>query len=500
MTFVETWETPDTTDISVDQSWTEWTDDLEVVGGELRVVGVGNGDAELLQDVDVDHYAEIEVSTFTDAGPGSGRFGQAAALVRFTPNADRDLHTGYNGNLRKNFGEDTHEYHLERFNGDGTFTQLGTFALGAAPPTLPVTIRVEAEGSTIRLLENGVERISVTDATYSTETRVGVRVHRTNTEDAPTIGVDSFEAGDLAAQQVVTGNVFSPSLVFATGAAVPILSDVEAFTPTVTFPQGTVATPNDLVGVTFTPALSFPQGTVQAVSDLVGGVLTPGLSFPQGETVAVNTLTGVTFAPTLTFPSGNVEAGAQAQTLTGSLFTPTLTFPQGELVGEQFLTGNVYAPTLTFPIGNVDAGAQPQTVTGTVFTPTLSFPQGAAAAGTVTLDGVVFAPTVTFPEGTTTSEVTLEGAVFSPTVTFPQGTVSVVLSGATFTPGLAFGTGTFALGAVTLTGNVLTPALSFPSGVVFKGEKRRRLEGSGVLVGSTEGSKTRSGFLEGSRV
>ncbi len=83
------------------------------------------------------------------------------------------------------YGEDASQiYRLDA----GVFTEIAA----AFPTTTGGTVvRLEAEGSTIRMLENGVVRHSVTDTNHSTQTQIGVGTSSTGGQ------LDDFEGGPL---------------------------------------------------------------------------------------------------------------------------------------------------------------------------------------------------------------------------------------------------------------------------------------------------------------
>jgi len=76
----------------------------------------------------------------------------------------------------------------------GVSTSIGSLTESA--PSLPYTIRIEAQGSTIRLLSNSVQKISVTDATLTAGRRLGVSMRYTVAGDTAQ-RVDNFIGGDL---------------------------------------------------------------------------------------------------------------------------------------------------------------------------------------------------------------------------------------------------------------------------------------------------------------
>ncbi|WP_406730880.1 hypothetical protein [Streptomyces sp. NBC_01794] len=73
----------------------------------------------------------------------------------------------------------------------GSFSVIGSYAAAAAPGDV---MKVQAVGSTIKGLVNGVERVSVTDTGVATGTGVGIR-----SESTGLIRFDDFAAADVSA-------------------------------------------------------------------------------------------------------------------------------------------------------------------------------------------------------------------------------------------------------------------------------------------------------------
>jgi hypothetical protein len=73
----------------------------------------------------------------------------------------------------------------------GSFTVIGTYTAAAAPGDVA---KVQAVGTTIKGIVNGVERISVTNSAVTTGTSVGIR-----SDSAGALKYDDFSAGDVTA-------------------------------------------------------------------------------------------------------------------------------------------------------------------------------------------------------------------------------------------------------------------------------------------------------------
>ncbi|KND45419.1 hypothetical protein [Streptomyces stelliscabiei] len=77
----------------------------------------------------------------------------------------------------------------------GSFTAIGSYAAAAAPGDVA---KVQAVGSTIKALVNGVERVSLTNTHVVTGTSVGIR-----SESAGALRFDDFAAADVTAGVVL---------------------------------------------------------------------------------------------------------------------------------------------------------------------------------------------------------------------------------------------------------------------------------------------------------
>ena len=120
----------------------------------LRFVTDGIGNNEALRWVgaamdSADYSVEITITKAANdfQGPGPAARLQAGSLSGYAINAYGDA------------------YYLVRLD-SGSETTLASW--GSGPGTSAVTLRIEAEGSTIRMFVAGVQRASVTDSTYST--------------------------------------------------------------------------------------------------------------------------------------------------------------------------------------------------------------------------------------------------------------------------------------------------------------------------------------------
>jgi hypothetical protein len=112
---------------------------------------------------------------------------EASVMVRVSPTAATFYRIDWNP---ASSGELT----LYRCNA-GTFTEITSATGVGGVDTNPHTIRIEAEGSTIRGFFDDVEEISVTNTSIASGAHVGVGAYRTVIDR--NARVDSFSGGDL---------------------------------------------------------------------------------------------------------------------------------------------------------------------------------------------------------------------------------------------------------------------------------------------------------------
>jgi hypothetical protein len=359
-----------------------------------------------------DQYAQAALGT-VDTAPGADQPPGGGPAVRVATGANT-----YYGALANSLS--TSEIELVKVVA-GTLTSLGTYTAGSAPVTGD-TIRIEASGTTIRVLHNGTERINVSDSSISSG-RVGINGLAWN--NIPTL--DNFDGGDL-------------------GAAVPV-----GFTGTKAQPGA--RGPRDRLGFLLQRIWDYTVAVVTniTVATDVGSLVLNGfasvLNFGIATGVGALTLTG--FAPAAVV--GTVVApNVGALTLTG--------FAPAAVVGT-VVAPNVGALTLT--------GLAPSVVVGTVITPgvgalTLTGHAPSATIGTVVFPGVGaltlsgFAPALNTKINTGVGALTLNG--FSPTLDakIAIGVGALTLSGFAPIPAIGVNIQT-GVGALTLSG--LSPSI-----------------------------------------
>jgi len=148
---------------------------------------------EVLTNVSANHSAAYHNST-----PGNDQY-SATKLTNVIETSTADISYGVGPAVRMATG-DTRKYCaiartgqilLLEYDNVGGATQLGSTFSGTV--SLNDIIRIEANGTTIRVLQNGTERISATDATL-TSGRVGMQGTYSNDTTA---AQDDWDGGDL---------------------------------------------------------------------------------------------------------------------------------------------------------------------------------------------------------------------------------------------------------------------------------------------------------------
>lgn len=161
--YSESFNKSDSDTLGPDLTWTEVQGDLDVVSNKCSTSTVGFAEARADSDVSsADHYGQIVIhQTSTSAGDNH----LAAPCARFSSSA-RTFYSFawfYNGLfLYKTVA--------------GSYTIIGS--VSETPAALPATWKVDCSGSTIRGLQNGTQKVSVTDTAITGNTRGGVWAYR----------------------------------------------------------------------------------------------------------------------------------------------------------------------------------------------------------------------------------------------------------------------------------------------------------------------------------
>ena len=124
-----------------------------------------------------DHYAEHVITVY-----GSNSAAGMGPMVRYATAAD----SAYVFHIRERTGDEFRLFKIVT----GSFTQLA--AATVANGTLPVTERLEVNGSDLEGFEDTVSKVTATDTTFTGQVRCGILGSRASEED-------DFEAADLGA-------------------------------------------------------------------------------------------------------------------------------------------------------------------------------------------------------------------------------------------------------------------------------------------------------------
>jgi len=181
-TITESFNTSDGDTLGPDLTWTEVAGDWDIVSNRAEMMsnfGSTSRCARAESDLSSsDHYGQCSV-VYTSSGYFTG------PAARFSSSAQ----TFYSGQAHGHSFAATHEVVKVVA---ATRTSLGS---ASDPITTPVTIKCECNGSTIRELSAGVQKVSLTDSTISSGTRCGIVAYDPSGSTNPQL--DSFEAADL---------------------------------------------------------------------------------------------------------------------------------------------------------------------------------------------------------------------------------------------------------------------------------------------------------------
>ena len=176
--YSESFNTADSDTLGPDLTWSEVIGDVDVVSNRASTSTTGFAEARAQHDVSsADHYAQVQIyQTSTSVGDNH----LAAPCARFASSA-RTFYSFawfYNGLfLYKTVA--------------GSYTIIGS--VSETPAALPATWRVDCSGSTIRGLQNGTQKVSVTDTSITGNTRGGLWMFRAS---GVQVVVDDFLVDD----------------------------------------------------------------------------------------------------------------------------------------------------------------------------------------------------------------------------------------------------------------------------------------------------------------
>ncbi|MEV6504761.1 hypothetical protein AB0M61_01400 [Streptomyces sp. NPDC051642] len=171
-TFADDFNRANSTDLGA--NWVEVSGDWSIVSNQLSP-GAAGGTIILRAAgamTSSDHSAQVTIAATTAASQGVWCRGNT------------NISQGY---LLRNNGTSWDLFSVV----GGSFTVIGTYTAAAAPGDVA---KVQAVGTTIKGIINGVERISVTNSAVTTGTSVGIR-----SDSAGAVKYDDFSAGDVTA-------------------------------------------------------------------------------------------------------------------------------------------------------------------------------------------------------------------------------------------------------------------------------------------------------------
>jgi hypothetical protein len=176
--FTESFDKADSDTLGPDLTWSEVTGDLDVASNRCSTSTIGFAEVRAQHDVSsADHYGQIVIHQTSTSG---GDNHLAAPCARFA-SAARTFYSFawfYNGLfLYKTVA--------------GAYTIISS--VSETPAALPATWKVDCSGSTIRGLQNGTQKASVTDTAITGNTRGGIWAYRAS---GVQITIDDFRVDD----------------------------------------------------------------------------------------------------------------------------------------------------------------------------------------------------------------------------------------------------------------------------------------------------------------
>jgi hypothetical protein len=217
----------------------------------------------------------------------------------------------------------------------GVFTVIGSWTPGATIPD-PLTMRLECQGTTIRVFINGTSRISVTDSGLSSAGNFGLRVY--SGSDFSDHRYDNVAVADFAAggTTVNPGYISTAEVVYAPAVTRQVL-------------PGTIATAEQVYGPTVTVGTVSGQvspGTITSGEVVYGPTITLGLAVSPSPILSAEVVYAPVILQALAPPTGS-SAPTQipvAGRATGSNY---LDWPQHSITSSDVppLVGNAKAVT-----------------------------------------------------------------------------------------------------------------------------------------------------------
>lgn len=161
--FSESFNKADSSTLGPDLTWTEVTGNLDVVSNKASTTTTGFAEVRAEHDVSsADHYGQVVIH---QASSSAGDNHLAAPCARFASSARTFYSFAWFYNLLVLYKTVA-----------GSYTIIGSAS--ETPAALPATWKVDCSGSTIRGLQNGTQKVSVTDTAITGNTRGGLWAYR----------------------------------------------------------------------------------------------------------------------------------------------------------------------------------------------------------------------------------------------------------------------------------------------------------------------------------
>lgn len=176
--FTESFDKADSGTLGPDLTWTEVTGNLDVVSNKASTTTTGFAECRAEHDVSsADHFGQVVIhQTSTSAADNH----LAAPCARFSPSARTFYSFAWFYSLLVLYKTVA-----------GAYTIISS--VSETPAALPATWKVDCSGSTIRGLQNGTQKASVTDTAITGNTRGGIWAYRAS---GVQITVDDFRVDD----------------------------------------------------------------------------------------------------------------------------------------------------------------------------------------------------------------------------------------------------------------------------------------------------------------
>lgn len=285
-TFTDDFNRADSTNLGA--NWVEVSGDWSIISNQLSSGNAGG--TVILRAAGAmatsDHSAQVTISTTAAVSHGVWARGNTTITQGYLWRND-----GTSWNLFSVVG--------------GSFTSIGSFAGAAANGDIA---KIQAAGSTIKGLVNGIERVSVTNTAVTTGTSVGLRAESTNL-----LRFDDFTATDVTSG--ATGDAALAAIATLSATGTRATSSGAALTPTATLTATGLRTTAGNAALATTASLT--ASGIRATSGNTALAAVANLTADGTRT----TSTGAALATTATLTAGGAvtTSGDAALAVTASL-------------------------------------------------------------------------------------------------------------------------------------------------------------------------------------